>query len=188
MTHNDALNKLIEGNKRFTADEPLHIMQDAAKRKAVTENQDPFAVVLSCADSRVVPEFIFDTGLGDLFTVRVAGNVANPTSIAGIEFAVSKLNPKIIVVLGHENCGAVTAAAEGGDYGYIYNQLVYEIMPAVHSCGADAPIPEIVKTNAKLHAEALTHRSRIIDKAAASGKIKIVPAYYNLLSGIVEFL
>lgn len=136
----------------------------------------------------MVPEHAFDSGLGDLFTVRVAGNVANTSSIASMEYAVAHLGSEIIVVMGHESCGAVTAAMNGGDNGYNLNHLLSHIAPAIAGSGKDAPVNDVVKKNAQLTAEELKTRSTIIKEAVESGKVKVVPAYYNLDSGKVDFL
>ncbi len=187
MEINEIIQRLKDGNARYTSDSKEAGLQDTSRRNELAGGQSPWAIVLSCADSRVVPEMAFDTGLGELFVVRVAGNVANTSSIASIEYAVAHLGTKVIVVLGHESCGAVTAAAGGGDNGYNLNHLLSHVTPAVAACeGAD--VNTIVKKNAELNAEELVSRSSIIGEAVNSGKVKIVPAYYNLASGKVDFL
>jgi carbonic anhydrase len=188
MTKSDILQRLKDGNQRFINDQNKAELQDSSRRADLTGGQAPFAIVLSCADSRVVPEMAFDAGLGELFVVRVAGNVANSSSIASMEYAVAHLGTEVIVVLGHESCGAVTAAMGGGDNGYNLNHLLSHIAPAIAASGADAPVLEVVKKNAQLTAEESKTRSGIIGEAVASGKVTIVPAYYNLGSGEVEFL
>lgn len=180
-----ALSKLKAGNKRYVADKMKRERQDPDRRDGLTGGQSPFAIVLSCADSRVVPEMVFDSGLGELFVVRVAGNVANTSSIASIEYAVAHLGTKLIVVLGHESCGAVSAAMGGGDNGYNLNHLLAHIAPAMSSVRGKATVEKVVKQNAKVNAKELEARSSIIDKAKG---LKIVPAYYNLDGGKVEFL
>lgn len=188
MTKDEVLNRLKEGNERFTADKKEGKLQDKSRREELTKGQSPYAIVLSCADSRVVPELAFDSGLGELFTVRVAGNIANSSSIASMEYAVAHLGSEIIVVMGHESCGAVTAAINGGDNGYNLNHLLSHIAPAIAASGQDAPVNDVVRKNAQLTAQELKTRSTIIREAAESGKVKIVPAYYNLDSGKVDFL
>lgn len=188
MKSQDALQKLQEGNKRFVADKLDGQLQDSARREALTGGQEPYAIILSCADSRVVPELAFDTGLGELFVVRVAGNVANTSSMASIEYAVAHCGTKLIVVLGHQSCGAVTAAVKGGDNGYNLNHLLAHVAPALDASEAGADVNDVVKKNAELTAEELKNRSSIIGKAVASGDVQIVPAYYNLDSGKVDFL
>ncbi len=188
MSIENTIQRLKEGNTRFVNDKLEGNLIDNARRTVLTEGQNPDTIVLSCADSRVVPELAFDCGLGELFVVRVAGNVANSSSIASIEYAVAHLGSKVIVVLGHQSCGAVTAAVAGGDNGYNLNHLLSHITPAVSACGADASIAEVVKKNAAMNAEDLMGRSAIIKGAVEKGAVKIVPAYYNLDSGKVDFL
>lgn len=188
MAINDTLNRLKEGNDRFVADQLEGKLQDSSRRESLTSGQEPYAIILSCADSRVVPELAFDTGLGELFVLRVAGNVANTSTVASIEYAVAHCGSKLIVVLGHQSCGAVTAAVNGGDNGYNLNHLLAHITPAVTACPNDAAISDVVKMNANLTVEELTKRSSIIGDAVASGDVKVVPAYYNLDSGKVDFL
>ena len=188
MSHESTLGRLKAGNARFIEDKLDGQLQDSARRKTLTSGQEPYAIVLSCADSRVVPELAFDAGLGELFVVRVAGNVANSSSIGSIEYAVAHCGTKLIVVLGHESCGAVTAAVAGGNNGYNINHLLAHINPAIAACGDGAPIADVVKKNAQLVVGDLKERSSIIRKAVDSGDVKIVPAYYNLGSGKVDFL
>lgn len=180
--------RLQEGNARFMADRLAGELADQPRREALVKGQDPWAIVLSCADSRVVPELAFDTGLGELFTLRVAGNVANTSTIASIEYAVAHLGTQVIVVMGHQNCGAVTAAAAGGNNGYNLNHLLAHITPAVAAATDIKDINGIVKSNAQLNAQDLVDRSDIIRRAVNAGKLKIVSAYYHLDNGKVEFL
>ena len=188
MTIQGIIDRLKTGNERFVADKLDGKLQDTERRTELTKGQQPHTIVLSCADSRVVPELAFDTGLGELFVVRVAGNIANTSSMASIEYAVAHCGSKVIVVLGHQSCGAVTAAVAGGDNGYNLNHLLSHITPAIHASGEGAAIADVVKKNAELTVDELKNRSAIIGKAAAAGDIKIVPAYYNLDSGKVDFL
>jgi len=189
MTNPDAiLQRLKDGNRRFVSDARENNLQDAARRDDLTGGQSPWAIVLGCADSRVVPELAFDTGLGELFVCRVAGNVANTSTIASIEYAVAHLQTPVIVVLGHEACGAVTAAVAGGDNGYNLNHLLAHIEPAKTACGAGAELADVVKTNAQLTVKDLRTRSAIINGAVEAGTLRIVPAYYNLNGGGVDFL
>ncbi|MEM7371118.1 MAG: carbonic anhydrase [Bacteroidota bacterium] len=183
----EILTRLKEGNERFVADKLDGKLQDTVRRHNLTGGQQPFAIVLSCADSRVVPELAFDVGLGEIFTVRVAGNVANTSSIASIEYAVAHLHTKVIVVLGHESCGAVTAAVNGGDNGYNLNHLLSHITPAVTQASG-APVNDVVKTNAKLTVGDLQSRSSIIADAVTAGNLSVIPAYYHLDSGAIDFL
>ena len=188
MNIQEVIQRLKDGNDRFVADKLDGKLNDSARRDSLVGGQQPYAIVLSCADSRVVPELAFDTGLGELFVVRVAGNIANSSSIASMEYAVAHCGSKVIVVLGHQSCGAVTAAVNGGDNGYNLNHLLSHITPAIAASGEGASITDVVKKNAEMTATELTTRSTIIGNAVASGDVKIVPAYYNLDSGTVDFL
>ena len=188
MEIQEVLSRLEAGNARFVEDKLEGKLQDSSRRDELTGGQSPYAVILSCADSRVVPELAFDAGLGELFVVRVAGNVANTESIASIEYAVAHLGSPVIVVLGHESCGAVGAAIQGGDNGYNLNVLLSQITPAICACESGAAVNTVVKKNAELNANELVSRSSIIKGAVDAGKLKIVPGYYNLDSGKVEFL
>ena len=188
MEAQESLNRLKEGIARFVLDHLDGKLQDSARRESLVGGQKPYAIILSCADSRVVPEFAFDTGLGELFVIRVAGNVANSSSIASIEYAVAHIGVKLIVVLGHQSCGAVTAAVAGGDNGYNLNHLLAHISPAIVASGELASIDDVVKKNAELTVNELKSRSAIIRNAVDSRKIKVVPAYYNLNTGKVDFL
>ncbi len=188
MKAQKSLDRLIKGNTRFVENQLDGKLRDNARRESLISEQNPFAIILSCADSRVVPELIFDTGLGEIFVVRVAGNIANTSSIASIEFAVANLDPKIIVVLGHQNCGAVTAAVKGGNNGNNLNRLLKHIKPAIISLKHGSTINEIGKKNAELTAKELKSKSLIIKNAVSSGEVEIVSAYYNLDSGKVDFL
>ena len=185
MNAQQALDRLKAGNERFVADKLDGKLQDSVRRSALTGGQEPFAIILGCADSRVVPEFAFDTGLGELFVVRVAGNVANTSSIGSIEYAVAHLGCSLIVVMGHENCGAITAAIQGGNNGYNINHLLGHVTPALAEGG---DINEVVRKNALATAEDLKARSAIVRDAVESGKLEIVSGFYNLGSGQVDFL
>jgi len=188
MSVADTLQRLKDGNSRFVEDKLDGKLQDSNRRNALTSGQQPFAVVLSCADSRVVPELAFDTGLGEIFVVRVAGNIANKSSMASIEYCVAHCGSKLVVVLGHQSCGAVTAAVAGGDNGPNLNHLLEHIQPAVAASGADASIEAVVKKNATMTVDDLISKSSILKDAVENGGVRIVPAYYNLDSGKVDFL
>ena len=187
MDIQEVIGRLEAGNERFVAGNLERPMQDNARKQELTKGQEPWAIVLSCADSRVVPEMAFDTGLGELFVVRVAGNVANTESVASIEYAVANLGSKVIIVLGHESCGAVTAAMAGGDNGANLNQLLGHIAPVASASGSD-DVNEVVRQNAVHVAKQLTATSGIIADAVNSGRLSIVPGFYNLGSGKVELL
>jgi len=188
MKVQESLNRLKEGNARFVADKLDGKLQNSSRRGSIVGGQAPYAIILGCADSRVVPELAFDTGLGELFVVRVAGNVANSSSIASIEYAVAHLGSKLIVVLGHQSCGAVTAAVAGGDNGYNLNHLLSHITPAIAASKEGAAVNDVTKKNAELTVGELISRSEIIRNAVEKGDVKVFHAYYNLDSGKVDFL
>lgn len=188
MNSQDVLSRLKEGNERFVEDKLDGKLQDSSRRGSLTGGQEPYAIILSCADSRVVPELCFDTGLGELFVVRVAGNVANTSSIGSIEYAVAHIGCPLLVVMGHQSCGAVTAAVSGGDNGYNINHLLAHVTPALVASGEGADINQIVKKNAQIAADELSSRSKIISDAISAGKLEVASAYYELESGRVEFL
>jgi len=185
-----ALELLREGNKRFVSGKVL--TPDFDVKSALAEKgQAPFAVILSCSDSRVPPEIIFDVGLGQIFTVRTAGHIANPVTIGSMEYAVEHLKSRLIVVLGHDKCGAVAASISGGDFGPNIGALVSDIKTAVDIVRAKEPDSEDIlgqcedehvrQTAAKL-AESAIFKKYIDDKT-----LKIVGAKYNLKSGEVVF-
>ncbi len=182
-----ALQRLVDGNARSVADAPSHPRNDRARRDSLVGGQNPFAVIIACADSRVVPELAFDQGLGDVFTIAVAGNVASPEVIGSAEYAVAHLGVNLVVVMGHQSCGAVGAACAGGDNGPHLNQLVAHIMPAVTKVG-DGGLDAVVREHASHSARAMVKRSDIIGGAVAEGRCRVVPAYYSLEDGTVSFL
>lgn len=188
MNSQEVLARLKTGNDRFVADKLDGKLQDSSRRGSLTGGQEPYAIILSCADSRVVPELCFDTGLGELFVIRVAGNVANTSTIGSIEYAVAHIGCPLLVVMGHESCGAVTAAIGGGNNGYNINHLLAHVTPALVASGDGANVNDVVKKNAELTATELASRSSIIGDAVSGGKLQVVPAYYELGSGKVEFL
>ena len=188
MSGQEILERLMAGNERFVEDKLDGKLQDSSRRASLTGGQEPYAIILSCADSRVVPELAFDTGLGELFVVRVAGNIANTSSIASMEYAVAHIGCPMLVVMGHESCGAVTAAIGGGDNGYNLNHLLSHIAPAMASVGDGAAVNDVVRCNAELTCKELLSRSAIIRGAVEGGKLMLVPAYYHLGSGRVELL
>lgn len=187
MNQDQVIQRLKEGNERFVSNKLNGELQNDERRSELTGGQSPWAIVLSCADSRVVPELTFDTGLGELFVLRVAGNIANTDTIASIEYAVAHLGTPVIVVMGHESCGAVGAALAGGDNGYNLNHLLAQIEPAKVQAGS-SDVNTVVKKNAELSAKDLYDRSFIIKGAVDEGKLKIVSAFYNLGSGKVDFI
>ncbi len=189
-TADEALKRLKEGNARFVADMPKEAEVGSKKRIELAEGQRPIAVVLTCADSRAAPEIIFDKGLGVLFVIRVAGNVGGPEVYASIEYALAELKTPLIVVLGHTSCGAVGAALKGKEQpsdnlkqlvGLIYTG---DDLPK----DKDAALDTAVRNNVQQQTRLLTKQSKIIQDFTESGRVKIVPAVYDLKTGVVNWL
>jgi carbonic anhydrase len=185
-----ALQMLKDGNKKYVAGHRKHPRDFVGRLHKVAFGQNPFAVVLGCADSRVPVEIIFHVGLGDLFVVRVAGNVADHTVIGSIEFAVEQLGTRLVVVLGHERCGAITSAVNGGRPRGHIGTLLDHLKPVVKEVRSQTgdTLDLAVRLNAVRVAEKLQLTRPILSKAVTSGKIKIVAARYDLDDGNVEFL
>lgn len=180
------LKRLKIGNANFVNDKLSNNYQDSLRRKDVVNGQEPFAVILTCSDSRIVPELIFDTGIGELFVIRIAGNVGNPSSIASVEYAVAHLNVKLVVVLGHQSCGAVTAALAANNHGENLDHLLNFIQPAI-SMSDSKKIDDVSRIHANLTLEKLIKDSNIIKTSIDNNTLKIIPAYYSLESGKVDF-
>jgi carbonic anhydrase len=197
------LELLLSGNRNFAKGSVTHLdkFSDPAVRKEVALGQHPYAIVLTCSDSRVPAEILFDKGLGEIFTVRVAGNIVAPHELGSIEYALEHLGANLIVVLGHERCGAVKSTYDAypaeveGNIG----SLVKDITPAVEAVVGSTPKPtgsleqaaqveECVVENIKLVSKALETKSPIIKEFVELGKAKIVRAKYDLDSGLVQVL
>ncbi len=188
-TPDQALQRLIEGNKRFLADQQAPRETFKEQRARLATGQQPFAIVLTCADSRVVPEFIFNQQLGDIFVVRVAGNVTDPAMIGSIEYAVEHLHTPLVVVMGHSSCGAVQAVVDGAQV----KGNLGELLKRVH-VGDDLPkdkkaaLTAGIRANVLYQAGSLTRQSTVIKDFANSGRVKIVAGVYALGTGEIEWL
>ncbi|HSW72989.1 MAG TPA: carbonic anhydrase [Chlamydiales bacterium] len=188
VTPDEALKRLMEGNNRYIKEELIHPDTGMKTRKSNLLTQYPYATILGCSDSRVPPELIFDEGIGDLFVVRVAGNVVGPIEQDSIEYAAIYLGSSLILVMGHENCGAVKAVIEGNTKDI--EDVAVLIQPAVNAAkkqGGSAILKNAIQKNAENVAHQL-QRSPVLSKLIQEGKIRIVPAYYNFLSGKVELI
>jgi carbonic anhydrase len=185
-----ALLLLQQGNDRFVHGVPLRPDQTPARRAEVAQGQHPFAVVLTCADSRVSPELYFDQGLGDLFVLRNAGNLIDDHVLGSIEYAVEHLHAPLIVVAGHQRCGAVSAAVAGGHAPGFIGSIVATIEPHLkHAAGEGADrIDQAVRTHARATADDILRNSALIRQRVAAGEVKIVAAYYSLDTGRIELL
>lgn len=187
LTPDAALAELMAGNKRFTSGRLTGHEQDLAILKQHTEEkQEPFAAVLSCADSRVPVELVFDQTIGHIFVTRVAGNITTPEIIGSLEYGAAVLGTKVILVLGHSNCGAVKAAIEGKDVPGQISALFPHIQPAVDQAGTD--LAAAIKGNAKIQAALLRQSSTVISGLVKSGSVKVTAGYYDLGTGSVTLL
>lgn len=181
--------KLKDGNNRFAKGEPLHANQSIERREEIATGQKPFAVIVSCSDSRVPPEVIFDQGLGDLFVIRTAGEVVDDFELASIEYAVEHLHVELIVVLGHEKCGAVDAAIKGGELPGHLGKLVSEIEPAVEAAKKQEGdlLTNAVHENINRVVRQLKNSEPIIKELVEHNHLQIKGAYYDLDNGKVNF-
>jgi carbonic anhydrase len=197
----EALDRLRSGNQRFIADEcEGNAIASKAHRIALEKGQEPFAIILGCADSRVPAEIVFDQGLGDLFVIRVAGNVVAPSQIGSIEFAAERFGTQLVIVLGHTSCGAVAATIEelerpSQNRSPNLHAIVSRIEPTVASMMATKNslseaefLDEAVRANIRASVKNLRNGSGILEQLIQSGKLVIVGAEYSLETGEVEFL
>ena len=185
-----SLKKLVDGNKRCVTCKQQNPRQDARRRKEVSKGQKPFAVVVGCSDSRIPPELIFDQGLGDLFVVRLAGNIVDALALGSIEYAVEHLGTKLVVVLGHGKCGAVTAATQSpGAPGHV-GAIVKAIQPAVKKARKlkGDLVDNAIRANVALVTSKIKSSKPILAEMAEKGEIEVVGAYYNIETGAVELL
>lgn len=184
--------RLVDGNVRYAAGKPLRL-DHSARREVTAKGQNPFAIVLGCSDSRVPPEVVFDQGLGDLFIVRVAGNIADDVALGSMEYAVDHFATPLIVVLGHEKCGAVSATVDvvksGAMPGPHISSLVTAIEPAVEASKGlpGDPVENAIHANVLRVVEELKTSQPVLAAAVTAGKLQIVGAEYHLASGKVRF-
>ncbi len=190
----DPLSKLMDGNKRFVSGSLAQKDVGETRRKELAGGQHPFAIVVTCSDSRVAPELLFDEGLGDIFVVRVAGNVLDPISLGSIEYAAEHLHAPLLVLMGHEQCGAVSAAldAKGDPEGNI-GAIVKKILPAVRKAKAkggskDDILNNAIRENVALAYKDVRDKSPVLKHLIDKGELKVVAAVYHLASGAVEEL
>lgn len=183
-----SFNKLVEGNTRFVKNKQTNSNQNSDLRLSQAEAQNPFAVIVACADSRVAPEILFDQGIGDLFVIRVAGNVIGPFELESIEYAVKYLKSSCVVVMGHENCGAVDAVIKRMTKDIPF--IAQMIWPAVLKAEAVNP-SDLLKTSIEFNAEAMSQfllKSSIVSDLKDQNKVDVKAAYYDFQSGKVTFL
>jgi carbonic anhydrase len=196
MTPDHALRLLQEGNARFVAGTTLR-RDLVAQVRETSAGQYPFAAVLGCIDSRVPPELVFDAGIGDLFAARIAGNVVDDELLGSLEFATKAAGARLIVVLGHTRCGAVMGACDGVQMGSLTRTLALlgpavaaarETVPGKHDSSNPAFVAHVTEANVRLGARALVERSPILAELVREGRLRVVPARYDVDSGRVEFL
>lgn len=189
LTPQQALERLMAGNQRFIQHHLQHPDQSEDRVKELTQAQHPFVTVLSCADSRVTAEIIFDQGLGDIFDVRVAGNIATPEVVGSIEYAVELLGTPLLMVLGHERCGAVTAAVENGPLPGEIGTFVQAILPAVKRVKGQPgdAVDNAVSANVRYQMEQLM-RSQLVRDRQQSGQLQMIGARYDLDTGAVTLV
>lgn len=190
ITPDVSLNRLIEGNKRFVTGTPNRSSLNAQQWADLAKAQHPFAVILTCADSRLSPEIIFDQGLGELFVLRNAGNLSDDHVLGSMEYAIEHLHVPLIVVLGHTKCGAVTAAVDGGEAPGHIKSIVESLNGAVSMAKKKPgdPVDNAVRISAKLTTASIAQTEPIISEAVKTGKVKVVAARYDIATGTVEFL
>jgi carbonic anhydrase len=191
LTPDQALTQLLHGNERFVAGWPDHPNQSARRRREVSDTgQQPYAIILSCADSRVPPEIIFDQGLGDVFVIRVAGNVLDEVILGTIEYAVEHLHTPLVMVLGHDKCGAVTAAVERVPTNNHVQAIVDALQPALTLAEAQEGdrISTAIDANIRYAVKTLHASEPVLMGACAAGQLRIVGARYNLDTGEVKII
>ena len=195
-----ALERLREGNRRFVAAvRSPDTLASPARRRELAEGQEPFAIILGCSDSRVPAEIVFDQGLGDLFVIRVAGNIVAPSQVGSVEFAAERFGTRLVVVLGHSQCGAILATLEelgrpSEQQSRNLRSIVDRIRPSVEALLApelghrpDALVPLAVRANIRVSANHLRHGSEVLEQLIQKDGLLVVGAEYSLATGVVDF-
>ena len=196
----EALDRLRAGNRRFVAEtRNRQAVTSQARRQEVAPGQEPFAIVLGCSDSRVPAEIVFEQGLGDLFVIRVAGNIVAPSQVGSVEFAASRYGVRLVVVLGHSSCGAILATLEElgrptGDQSKNLRSIVDRIRPSVEALLAtelghdtEALVQQAVRANIRASADHLRHGSEVLEQLIQKDGLLVVGAEYSLDTGVVDF-
>ena len=196
----EALERLREGNRRFVSDSRSHEnLTSEARRIELASGQEPFAIILGCSDSRVPAEIVFDQGLGDLFVIRVAGNIVAPSQIGSVEFAAERAGARLVVVLGHSNCGAILATLDElqrptANHSRNLRSIVDRVRPSVEALlstdlkyDRDELVRQAVRANVRASANQLRHGSDIVEELIQKDGLCVVGAEYSLETGIVEF-
>ena len=196
----EALERLREGNRRFVSDVRSHEnLTNEARRSVLATGQEPFAIILGCSDSRVPAEIVFDQGLGDLFVIRVAGNIVAPSQIGSVEFAAERAGARLVVVLGHSQCGAILATLDElqrptEKHSRNLRSIVDRISPSVQALlstdlkhDRDELVRQAVRANVRASANQLRHGSDIVEELIQNDGLCVVGAEYSLETGVVEF-
>jgi carbonic anhydrase len=195
----DALQALREGNQRFVSELGLEAGTSRARRRELPAGQEPFAIILGCSDARVPAEIVFDQGLGDLFVIRVAGNIVAPSQVGSVEFAAEAFGTRLVVVLGHSNCGAIHATLEhltrpSADQSRNLRTIVDRIRPAVEGLLERGPRRDrrtleqlAVRANIRMSADHLRHGSELLERLIHKDGLLVVGAEYSLETGVVDF-
>jgi carbonic anhydrase len=200
LSAREAYDRLREGNARYASDlRSIESMVSQSRRAALTAKQEPFAIVLGCSDSRVPAEIVFDQGIGDLFVIRVAGNIVAPSQVGSVEFAAARFGTKLVIVMGHAGCGAVVATLEelerpGETRSRNLLSIVDRVRPSVEPLlrtdlarNRSALIGEAVRANVRASVDHLRHGSRILEDLIAQEGLVVVGAEYQMDSGVVDF-
>jgi carbonic anhydrase len=201
ISADEALERLRAGNQRFVSETRSgDVVAGETRRRQVAIAQEPFAIILGCSDSRVPAEIVFDQGLGDLFVIRVAGNIVAPSQIGSVEFAAARYGTRLVVVLGHSNCGAILATVEelgrrSEEQSRNLRSIVDRVRPSVESLMAtelrhdhDALVQAAVLANIRVSTNQLRHGSEMLEQMIQNDGLRVVGAEYSLESGIVQFL
>jgi carbonic anhydrase len=192
----EALARLREGNRRFAAGESTAALLDPSRRAELVARQAPFAIVLGCSDSRVPAELVFDQGFGDLFVIRVAGNVVAPSQVGSVEFAAETFGTRLVVVLGHSQCGVVIATLEflsgrAANHSRSVGSIVDRVRPSVESVLSASPgtgaLDAAVRANVRASADHLRHGSALLERLIRDDGLIVVGAEYSLETGLVDF-
>jgi carbonic anhydrase len=197
----EAVRRLREGNRRFVAERHGHdSLTDGLRRREVAESQEPFAIILGCSDSRVPAEIVFDQGLGDLFVIRVAGNIVAPSQVGSVEFAAERFGTRLVVVLGHSSCGAILATLEElvrpvEGQSKNLRSIVDRIRPSVESLlgtgiekDPNGLVREAVRANIRASVDQLRHGSEILEDLIRNQGLVVIGAEYSLETGAVDFI
>ena len=194
----EAFARLREGNRRFAAGEASRERLSLDRRAALAESQEPFAIVLGCSDSRVPAEIVFDQGLGDLFVIRVAGNIVAPSQVGSVEFAAARFGTPLVAVVGHSGCGAIKAALESvrrsGPKSQNLRSIVDRVRPSVHDVlearpeASDADVMKLaIRANIRISVNHLRHASELLERLIQENRLAVVGGEYSLETGVVDF-